>query len=422
MTNQPQHHGPADPATPRPAHPSDEQAPVTGTHYPAGSYEAGGNEARKYQPAHGERWSFPTPAGTSDTYGTPPAGEAGYLAGDATGRPGPRHAQARGPRSRNAAWALCILSVALLVASVVWLGLTTSQIPTPTMEERHAREAVQTPDGQAAPNAPGGEHGEPGEHGAGGAAPDDPNADNEIRVPSFALWAPGTRIQSTDHKPEAGESFTAQSCTVALSFSDAAGDNFAVTAGHCGRVGDFVWPTNATQAIDYAREVGHFVYSGLYSHDGTDAAGVDVGIIKITDPERYMEVIGDPIPTGIAERVPSIERVCKTGSTTGYTCGEFEDTQRVQIVNAGSDENRETFGDIASVCAAAGDSGGPVFTEVNGRAVIIGVVSGTEAGRSDEDCWEGMENPKLMSYSNVEQMMTVIDQVVPNAQWQFQTW
>ena len=63
-----------------------------------------------------------------------------------------------------------------------------------------------------------------------------------------------------------------------------------------------------------------------------------------------------------------------------------------------------------------------MFTHVNGRAVIIGIVSGTEAGRSGEDCWEGMENPKLMSYSNVEQMMTVIDQVVPDAQWETQRW
>lgn len=345
-----------------------------GTHYPAGGYTPGGNEARKYQPAHGEQWTFPTPV-------REPA------------------------RGRNAAWAawaawvLCVIAAVLLVATVVWMGLQTPQAPAPSSAERDARESVQTPREQ------------------GAAA-----SDNDIRVPAFALWAPGTRIQSTDHKPAPGESFTAQSCTTALSFTDTAGQHYAVTAGHCGRVGDLVWPTNATHAYDYAREVGHFIYSGLYSGDGSEADGVDIGIIQITDPERYMEVIGAPIPTGIAEHIPPVERVCKTGATTGYTCGEFVDTQRVQIVNAGADEDRETFGDIASVCAAAGDSGGPVFTEVNGRAVIIGVVSGTEAGRSEEECWEGMDNPKLMSYSNVEQLMTVINHVVPDAVWQHQTW
>ena len=338
-----------------------------------------GNHARKYQPTYGERWTFPEPA--------------------------PQHRAAPAPRSttaRTVSWVVCIVAVALFVASVAWLGLTTSQLPTGSVEERQAREAVQTPlvteaaesDGQA----------------------------NLVRVPAFALWAPGTRIQTTDHQPQPGESFTAQSCTVAFSFSDAAGQHYAVTAGHCGHAGDLVWPTNASRAFDYAHEVGQFVYSGLFAHDASASDGIDVGIIKITDPDRYMDVIGDPIPTGIADEVPPVGHVCKTGATTGYTCGEFEDTQRVQIVNAGDDEDRETFGDIAAVCAAAGDSGGPVFTHVNGRAVIIGIVSGTEAGRSGEDCWEGMENPKLMSYSNVEQMMTVIDQVVPDAQWETQRW
>lgn len=345
-----------------------------GTHYPAGGYTPGGNEARKYQPAHGEQWTFPTP-----------------VREPARGR--------NAARAAWAAWALCVIAAVLLVATVVWMGLQTPQAPAPSNAERDARESVQTPREQDA------------------AA-----SDNDIRVPAFALWAPGTRIQSTDHKPAPGESFTAQSCTTALSFTDTAGQHYAVTAGHCGRVGDLVWPTNATHAYDYAREVGHFIYSGLYSGDGSKADGVDIGIIQITDPERYMEVIGEPIPTGIAEHIPPAERVCKTGATTGYTCGEFVDTQRVQIVNAGADEDRETFGDIASVCAAAGDSGGPVFTEVHGRAVIIGVVSGTEAGRSEEECWEGMDNPKLMSYSNVEQLMTVINHVVPDAVWQHQTW
>ena len=114
--------------------------------------------------------------------------------------------------------------------------------------------------------------------------------------------------------------------------------------------------------------------------------------------------------------------MCKTGGTTGYTCGHFVETQRVQIVDTDVDDERPTFGDIAAVCAASGDSGGPVFTEVNGRAVVIGVVSGTEAGRAGEECWEGMENPKMMSYSNVEQLMSVVTKVVPEPAFITQTW
>ena len=56
------------------------------------------------------------------------------------------------------------------------------------------------------------------------------------------------------------------------------------------------------------------------------------------------------------------------------------------------------------------------------RAAIVGVVSGTEAGRSNEQCFEGMDNPHLMSYSNINQVMAVIGQVVPDANWVAQRW
>lgn len=364
-----------------------------------------GNAARKYQPQSGVTWvrvdepAYPHFPGDEGDHAA--AGSAPVAAGASA-------------RSHAAAWVGAIVAAAALIAAVVYLGLNASQVPTATVEEQRALEKVQTPI-DAAPAA--------GDVGANGAP--QPNIEpgetpaNVIDVPAFALWAPGTKIQTTDHYPQPGESFTAQSCTVAFSFSDTAGNNYAVTAGHCGKEGDLVWPTNAAFAADYAQEAGHFIYSGLYS---PGAEGIDVGIIQITDPDRLMEVVGDPIPTGLGVAVPKVERVCKTGGTTGYTCGNFVDTQQVQIVNTDLDEKHPTFGDIAAVCANPGDSGGPVFMDINGRAVIIGVVSGTEAGRSGEACWDGMENPKLMSYSNVQQLLKVVDTAVSDPAWVEQTW
>ena len=148
-----------------------------------------------------------------------------------------------------------------------------------------------------------------------------------------------------------------------------------------------------------------------------------MGVIEITDPQRTMELVGAPIDTGlVADPTPRAGRVCKTGGTTGYTCGEFEESGRVQIITTDADQERETLGDIAAVCAAKGDSGGPVFREITGRSAIIGVVSGTEAGRSGEECYEGMPNPRLMSYTGTEQMMRVISAVVPDALWVEQRW
>lgn len=307
-------------------------------------------------------------------------------------------------------WTAILVIAVFAVASIVWMGLNASRIPTATVQERQALEAVQTPGAGEAAGEPGalGVPGAPGETG------------HLVRMPSFALWAPGTLIQSTHDYPTPGESFTAQSCTVAFSFSNPEGRNFAVTAGHCGREGDLVWPTNAATAQDYSREAGRFIYSGLYSPGAPD---IDVGIIEITDPERYMDLVGAPIETGIVDGgAEPAQRICKTGGTTGYTCGAFRESGRVQIITTDADETRETKGDIAAVCAAKGDSGGPVFQEINGRGAIIGVVSGTEAGRSAEECYEGMENPRLMSYSNIDQTMQVVNAVVPDASWELRNW
>ena len=102
------------------------------------------------------------------------------------------------------------------------------------------------------------------------------------------------------------------------------------------------------------------------------------------------------------------------------------------IVNFQSAPNRGTnITPNCSPCAgcartgmtgASGDSGGPVFADVGGRATVIGVVSGTEAGRAGEECYEGMEDPHLMSYSNVKQVMAVIRHAVPDAEFIPRRW
>ncbi|WP_311389288.1 S1 family peptidase [Corynebacterium haemomassiliense] len=355
------------------------------------------SSATRYQPEQGPQWRFPDMPGEAaqqpQQYPQYPLRFPDMPAPGSTAR-------ARRSGLQTGGWITVIVATAMIVGIVVWLGLNASKVPTGTVEEREALSEVQTPDDDAPA----------------------PANENNVLVPAFAPWAPGTKIQTTDHRPAPGEHFTAQSCTAAFSFTGKDGRAYAVTAGHCGREGDLVWPTNASTAFDYASEVGHFIFSGLYSQNTPETEGADVGIIEITDPERFMDVVGAPIPTGIGEGLGPVDRVCKTGATTGYTCGDFEDTERVQIVNLDPGVEDETFGDIAAVCAASGDSGGPVFADVGGRATIIGVVSGTEAGRAGEECYEGMEDPHLMSYSNVKQVMAVIRHAVPDAEFIPRRW
>ena len=180
------------------------------------------SSAKRYQPEHGQQWRFP------DMPGEPPSQYPQHPLKfpDMPAQP------ARRSGLQTGGWITVIVATAMVVGIVVWLGLNASKVPTGTVEEREALSEVQTPD-DAAP------------------APDN---DNNVLVPAFAPWAPGTKIQTTDHRPAPGEHFTAQSCTAAFSFTGKDGRAYAVTAGHCGREGDLVWPTNASTAFDYASE------------------------------------------------------------------------------------------------------------------------------------------------------------------------
>ncbi|WIM67023.1 S1 family peptidase [Corynebacterium breve] len=300
-------------------------------------------------------------------------------------------------------WTALVVVVAFVVAVIVWSGMTKVEHSSMLVaDDPEQTQIAQTPE------------------------PVDPNVVpvSTVLAPAVAPWAPGTKIQSTDHYPQPGEQFTAQSCTVAFSFTGEDGRAFAVTAGHCGHEGHLVWPTNASTAVDYATEAGRFIYSGMYSAPTPELpGGVDIGIIEITDPTRAMEVVGDAIPTGLVVQLAQpLVNVCKTGATTGYTCGLFDQANSIQLVINDVGEEVETRGDIAAVCAAKGDSGGPVFTEVNGRAAIIGVVSGTEAGAPQTDCSNPDESNLIMSYASMEQALAVIDVIVGNAQWVEQEW
>ena len=325
-----------------------------------------------------------------------------------------QHVQQRDSSAGLGLWAALVVIATFMVASVAWPGVTTAQDPAPTAEERQGREHVQRPGEQQGD----GENGENPEQPA-----EQPPMGVQVSSPAFALWAPGTKIQATDHYPQPGEQFTAQSCTVAFSFSGPDGRNYAVTAGHCGNEGDLVWPTYAQTAQDYSVEVGHYIYSGLFSEDVGETGDIDVGIIEITDPDRYMDLVGKPIETALYPGdIPAGEEICKTGATTGFTCGQFEASGRSQIIRTDAETERETYGDIAHVCALPGDSGGPVFYLIGGRASIIGVVSGTEAGRAGEPCDAEGADTKMMSYSNYNQVKEVIDRVVPGVDWVEQTW
>ena len=167
------------------------------------------------------------------------------------------------------------------------------------------------------------------------------------RVPGHYFTSPGVPQEAQDARPSVvvGPSTPLivgpSVCTATAAGYDAAGNAVAVTAGHCGAPGDQV-----SSADDP---------DGTYERSGS----VDNGIILLNENARvtntYNDVslseLGGPLPGDFGD-------VCKTGITTGTSCGPVFATADTQFA--------------MHLCASHGDSGAPVY--VGGR--LVGVLSG----------------------------------------------
>lgn len=135
-------------------------------------------------------------------------------------------------------------------------------------------------------------------------------------------------------------------CTVAVAGYDNAGRKIAVTAGHCGNVGDPVTSADA-------RSLGP---TGRISHVDRNLDYAVIALAPNTEVTRtYSGVTINHI--GSAPLAPGTS-VCKKGVASGYTCGiTWYDWQTMNI---------------NQVCAMQGDSGAPLF--VGDR--LVGLVNG----------------------------------------------
>lgn len=196
---------------------------------------------------------------------------------------------------------------------------------------------------------------------------------NESYSPAAAPLAPGTALDLSGDEPRPGAYFNYQSCTAAWSFTLADARTIAVTASHCGKPGDKVWAGTADGDFSYPAEpIGEVIYSDFYADDSHD---LDVAFIEITgSAEYYVPGAGDnSVATSLAH-LP--HQVCKLGRVTDETCGTLShDAEMAQLNSEGL--QRDSLAARARVCSTNGDSGGPVYGEVEGKQTIVGVVSGT---------------------------------------------
>jgi hypothetical protein len=128
---------------------------------------------------------------------------------------------------------------------------------------------------------------------------------------------------------------------------DNAGSLVALTAGHCGVVGDRVF----AEYLPEAGPIGRFSYSSPVS----DIAVIDLDDAKVAP----LRTVGGTTINGIGAPPAPGTIVCKEGRSTGNTCG----------ITWGYDS---VYGEIVEhTCSIPGDSGGPLV--VGDR--LVGLIS-----------------------------------------------
>ncbi|MGH3718183.1 MAG: S1 family peptidase [Pseudonocardiaceae bacterium] len=139
---------------------------------------------------------------------------------------------------------------------------------------------------------------------------------------------------------------------------------YVITAGHCTNLG-------GTWSGPDGSVIGPVAKSKFPGHD--------FGLVEVTSrsweqthdvdtAHGYLPVTGDT-PAAVGEKV------CLSGSTTGYHCGQVKSID--QTVNYGDGEVVQGLTGT-TVCAEAGDSGGPFMSESGNQAQ--GMLSGGTGG------------------------------------------
>jgi len=151
-------------------------------------------------------------------------------------------------------------------------------------------------------------------------------------------------------------------CSAGFNTRSGSGRNYVLTAGHCTNLGG-TWTTSSGQTI------GPVAASSF--------PGNDFGAIRISDPTA-LDPRGGVLYYGAfrditgASRVPVGSSACKTGSTTGTTCGT------VQAYNVTVRYAEGTVYGLTrtNICTQPGDSGGAMYA----GSLAQGITSGGTIG------------------------------------------
>lgn len=168
-----------------------------------------------------------------------------------------------------------------------------------------------------------------------------------------------------------------------------------LTAAHCvpqGATYKIIIPgENPPRLIDVKRVAAHpqFNAQGIAAH----RASADVALVQAAEPLTRSRTVAPtavpltPIAAGNRYSISGIGVTIRGDGKSGGTVRSASlistskpGTLQIRLVDPATDNKRAGLG------ACTGDSGGPVFEDQNGRAVIVGVVSWSTAPNNAAGC------------------------------------
>lgn len=165
-------------------------------------------------------------------------------------------------------------------------------------------------------------------------------------------------------------------CSVGFGATDSSGTEYLVTAGHC---------VEGMPSLQYD---GSRFAVGSHTRFHTHQQSVDMGVARVDHGYSIAPYVGtwgntDNVAVEGSRRAPVGSTVCKSGSTTGWTCGEIERYDvTVNYVDKGDSSKTTTVSGLglSTVCTEGGDSGGAYISGNQAQGMTSGGPVGQQCG------------------------------------------
>ncbi|MGH3935026.1 MAG: S1 family peptidase [Pseudonocardiaceae bacterium] len=200
------------------------------------------------------------------------------------------------------------------------------------------------------------------------------SATDDAAARAFVAGQDAVRIERVSARPapmaslRGGDEMTSSEggrCSVG--FNATSGDTrYIITAGHCTKLG-------GTWAGPDGTAIGPVAESSFPGHD--------FGLIEVTSPawKQTNDIGTDSGNLTVTGTEPAVvgSAVCRSGSTSGYHCGQVEAVNETVNYGNGNVVRGLTRTDI---CAEAGDSGGPFVSGTQAQGTLSGGSGGCLLG------------------------------------------